>query len=459
MVARQTRDVEERDGAALGHTDPQAMSDGAPRPLRRRVISLLLLAAATACFVGIVTVRQGPPSGGDTAPLTSVTSALSTGQLGAAASNDSLPNPPGYALLTSPLVAVFRSLIGSPTWCTTPTRAAALRLEPAYRLDPTFATDVDECGSRDRLADGAVGPPLPPWYRAQGVLGLLAWLVLAVAGLALLRAAGADTLGRQAGLLVFLAFLPAASSAIVQLYHPQDIVSLGLAIGGLAQTLRRRWVLAGVLFGLAFITKQFAVLVLIPALASAPDLRSRVRMVLLAVAVFGAAIIPFMVSAPRATLDNLSGFSAGGAAAGSTVLTLLGVTGNVASAVARDAPVAFAAAASIWAVRRLGRSLGRPEALVALVLACVGSRLVFESVIFPYYLLATSVFFFILDLVARRSPYQSLAWCAAAAFFVALRPANDAVDAFGTLLLAVISVGAGFAEVVRIPTGPEVLVV
>ena len=435
------------------------MSDGAPRPLRRRVICLLLLAAATACFVGIVTVRQGPPSGGDTVPLTSVTSELSTGQLGAAASDDSLPNPPGYALLTAPLVAAFRSLVGSPTWCTTPTRADALRLESAYRLDPTFATDVDECGSHARLADGAVGPPLPPWYRAQGVLGLFTWLVLAVAALALLRATGADTLGRQAGLLAFLAFLPAASSAIVQLYHPQDILSLGLAVGGLAQTLRRRWVLAGVLFGLAFITKQFAILVLLPALAAAPDLRARVRLVAPSVAVFGAAILPFMVTAPRATLDNLSGFSAGGAAAGSTVLTLLGVTGNVASAVARDAPVAFAAAASIWAAHRLGRWLGRPEALVALALACVGSRLVFESVIFPYYLLATSVFFFMLDLVARRSPYRSLAWSAGAAFFVALHPANDAVDAFVTLALAVVSVGAGFADSVRIQTAPVASVV
>ncbi len=456
MVTRQTRDVEERDGAELGRSDPQAMTDGAPGPLRRWVITLLLLSAATACFVGIVTVRQGPPSGGDTAPLTSVTAELSTGQLRAAASNDSLPNPPGYALLVSPFVAAFRSLIGSPTWCTTPTRAVPLRLEPAYRHDQTFASDVDECGLPDRLADGTVGPPLPPWYRAQGVLGLFAWLVLAVACLSLLRATGADTVGRQAGLLVFLAFLPAASSAIVQLYHPQDIVSLGLAVGGLAQILRRRWVLAGMLFGLAFITKQFAILVLLPALAAAPDLRARVRLVVPSVAVFGAAILPFVMTAPRATLDNLSGFSAGGAAAGSTVLTLLGVTGNVASAVARDAPVVFALGASIWAARRLGRSLGRPEALVALTLACVGSRLVFESVIFPYYLLATSVLFFMLDLVARRSPYLSLAWSAGAAFFVALRPANDAVDAFGTLILAVISVSAGFAELVRIEKAPVV---
>ncbi len=190
---------------------------------------------------------------------------------------------------------------------------------------------------------------------------------------------------------------------------------------------------------------------------AAPDLRARARMAGTAVAVFAAGILPFAVSAPRATLDNLTGFSAGGALAGSTVLNLAGVTGSVASAVARDAPVVFAAAVCLWAARRFGPSLARPVPSVSLALACVGSRLVFESVIFPYYLLATSVMFFMLDLVGRRSPYRSLAWCAAAAFFVALRPADHAVDAWGTLILAVVAVGAGLVELVRaeaVPTTP-----
>jgi hypothetical protein len=73
---------------------------------------------------------------------------------------------------------------------------------------------------------------------------------------------------------------------------------------------------------------------------------------------------------------------------------------------------------------------------------------VFESVIFPYYLLAASVLFVLLDLVARRTPHRSLAWCAAAAFFVAIRPANHAVDAVGTLVLAVVAVAAGLLDLV-----------
>ena len=83
---------------------------------------------------------------------------------------------------------------------------------------------------------------------------------------------------------------------------------------------------------------------------------------------------------------------------------------------------------------------------MALALVCTGSRLVFESVVFPYYLLAASVLVLLLDLVARRSPHWSLTWCAAAAFFVALHPGNRAVAALGTLVLAVAVVTLGFLE-------------
>ncbi len=416
------------------------------RPVVRR---LLLLLAGAACYLGIVAVRQGPPPGGDTTPLTTVTSDLASGRLHAAAANDELPNPPGYALMTAPLVALFGSAVGSPTWCTTQGRAADLHRLSAYRHDPTFGLDVSECGYAHRLAGGALGAPLPPWYRAQGILGVAGWLVLAVGGLALLSAAGAASAAREAGLLAFLVVLPAASSAIVQLYHPQDIVSLGLALGAMALVLKRQWIAAGALFGLAVLTKQYALLLLLPALAAAPGTGPRLRVGAAAAVVFAAGIGPFFVSAPHATLANFSGFSAGGAVSGFTVLSLSGVTGAAASAVARDAPVVFALGACIWSVRR-GAWADRPVVFVAHALACLGGRLVFESVIFPYYLLASSVLFFLLDLVAQRAPQRSLVWCATAAFFVALSPGNRAVDALGTLVLAVLAVAAGVADVARL---------
>ena len=241
------------------------------------MLGALLVAAAGACFAGIVVVRQGPPSGGDTSPLTTTASALAHGHLAAAAKNDGLPNPPGYPLLTAPFVAALPSWFGAAEWCTQPGRAADLRTQTAYVRDPAFGTDVSECGSPRRLANGNLGPPLQPWYRAQGLLGVMSWLVLAIGGLVLLRAADADTPARIVALLALLAFLPATSSAIVQLFHPQDIVSLGLALLAMAQVLRRRWVAAGLLFGVAMITKQYAVLFLLPALVVATHAGSERR--------------------------------------------------------------------------------------------------------------------------------------------------------------------------------------
>src|ERR1700722_6123424 len=85
MVTRRTGDMEERDGAALGYSDRQAMSATPSRPLRPRLTGLALLVIAASCFAAIVIIRQGPPPGGDTVPLTTVTSDLASGHLQAAA--------------------------------------------------------------------------------------------------------------------------------------------------------------------------------------------------------------------------------------------------------------------------------------------------------------------------------------------------------------------------------------
>ncbi len=427
------------------------MADPATDPGMRPVLSMLLRCAifvvALAGYLGILLVRQGPPSAGDTTPLTSVTTSLSTGDLHAAADVVSLPNPPGYPLLASALVVLFRPLIGSATWCTTPGRAMALRKDVALRDRPDFANVVGECGFRTVLPDGHLGPPLRPWYRAQGVLGVLAWIVLAVGSWVLLRATGAPPWTAEVALVVFLVILPAASSAIVQLFHPQDLVSFGLSAGGLALVLRRRWAAAGAVFGLAFLTKQFAVLVLVPVLVAAPDWRTRRRILVPAVAIVAAALVPFLFVAPRATLENLSGIGSGGAVAGATILSVLHASSTVSSTVARDFPVVFAVLASLWARRRTRSHLMSAAPLLGLVLACLASRLVFESVIFPYYLLAASVAFLVLDLATGRLPDRSLAWIAATAAFVALHPANRTVDAVGTLVLAAVAVTYGLTEV------------
>src|SRR5665213_2988052 len=164
----------------MGETSERTDDDSGPstgtaptHPDRPRlVVTLVLLVAAAACYASIVAVRLGPPSGGDTVPLTAVTSALADGDLHRAASAASLPNPPGYPLLAAPFVAAFPSAVGPPNWCTPSGRVHPPAV--GHRSVGVVPVGVVECGE----PNSSVAATLPPWYRAQGVLGVASWLVL-----------------------------------------------------------------------------------------------------------------------------------------------------------------------------------------------------------------------------------------------------------------------------------------
>ncbi len=170
-----------------------------------------LYALALVAFVSVVFLRGGP-STGDAFAVVLPTTQLSHGDLGAAADAQSEYQPPGYSVLASPWVVILRSALGAPTWCDRDVPAFALALESA-------------------CAPGAGGEH---WYRSQAVLGVLAWVVLAVGCVALLGAAGFGG-GLGAPLLVLaLAVLPAVGDALVQTFHPQDLVCMGMVAGATA---------------------------------------------------------------------------------------------------------------------------------------------------------------------------------------------------------------------------------
>ena len=80
------------------------------------------------------------------------------------------------------------------------------------------------------------------------------WAALgAVGAVMLLRSTGSGGGVAEALLVLVMAVIPAASDAIAQTFHPQDLMSVGLICAGIALDLRRRWVLVGVLFGAAFL--------------------------------------------------------------------------------------------------------------------------------------------------------------------------------------------------------------
>jgi len=351
--------------------------------------TIALYGAGLAVFVGIVAMRGGP-SVEDAFGVTRPTTAIADGHLAEAARLEVLPQPPGYALLASPFVLGLRPLIGSPTWCDA-------------QVAPVTRRFLSWCAP-DQLATHR-------WYRSQAVLGLLAWLVLAVGAARLLRGAGAGG-GAEAFAVLVLATMPAASDGIVQTFHPQDLVCVGLCCAGLGEALRRRWVLTGVLFGLALLCKQFAVLPLIAVVAAAPGWRRRTRILGPVLAVAGAGILPFAVADPGATWNTLGAVNAAGVGR-LTTGTVIGLTALPASAkllVARDGPVVLAMAMALWARRRAGDDLLAPTALIGLAASCLAGRLVVELWFASYYLLAVSTALVLLDVAARRPPVRSVAW-------------------------------------------------
>jgi hypothetical protein len=352
---------------------------------------VVIYLAALGTFVGIVALRGGP-SVGDAYGVTKPATALADGDLHAAAKDSMLPQPPGYALLSSPFVLVLRPLIGSPTWCDG-------RVPTVTRLLLPWCAP-------DQLATHR-------WYRSQAVLGLLAWLVLVFGCVSLLRVSGAGGGWAEAVLVLVLAAIPGAGDSIIETFHPQDLVCVGLGCAGLAQALRRRWVVTGVLFGVAFLCKQFALLPLVAVVVAVPGWRPRARVGLGALTVVGCGLIPFVAVDPSGTWSTLSAVNVG--VVKLTTGTVLGMTNLNESTkllLARDGPVVLALAMSLWARWRVGSRLLSPVPLIGLATACLAGRLVAEVWFASYYLLAVSAGLLLLDLASRRIPVASFLWIA-----------------------------------------------
>jgi hypothetical protein len=394
------------------------------------ITMIVVYLAALGVFVGIVGLRGGP-SVGDAYGVTKPATALADGDLHGAAHDAVLPQPPGYALLSSPFVLAFRPLIGSPTWCDA-------RVPPVTRYFLPWCAPAQLSTHR--------------WYRSQAVLGLLAWVVLAFGAVRLLRVAGAGGGLAEALLVMVLAAIPAASDAIVETFHPQDLVCVGLGCAGVAESLRRRWVATGVLFGLAFLCKQFALLPLLGVLAAVPGWRERVRVGLPAVAVVACGIIPFALADPSATWSTLGAVSSGGVIKLSTG-TVVGMTNLSESTklhIARDGPVVAALIMAAWARWRVGDRLLTPVALIGLTTACLAGRLVLEVWFASYYLLAVSVGLLVLDLARKRWPVASFLWIAATGVLVEQAGGlpTTHLAAFLACAVSVAAVGIGLRSVV-----------
>ena len=104
-------------------------------------------------------------------------------------------------------------------------------------------------------------------------IGYVGWFVLLGGIVSFLRASGRRRRGWEPATLLVVACLPPVWLCLVEYFHPQDLIAMGLALGALACARRDSWVAAGVLVILAFLSQQFAILVAVPLLVLAPAKR------------------------------------------------------------------------------------------------------------------------------------------------------------------------------------------
>jgi hypothetical protein len=421
-------------------------------------------AGALVFFLVILFVRGGPnPAETDAHAITYTTTAISHGQLRIAEQDTFVPNPPGYPLLTAPFVTVLRPWVGAPRWCDD-------KAIPAILDGPGAAFFRSLLSPCTGLGSVHHGRSLPHWYRSQAILTILGWMVLAAGSVALLRSAGVGEGVGELLLLGALAALPAASDTIAQSFHPQDLMSVGFACMAIAQVFKRRWIAVGVLFGVAFLCKQFAILPLLVVVVAAPGWGARLRTLVPAAGVVVLGLAPFYVTDPTDTVHALTAVYVAGAGIVKTptMIGMLNVSPHLKLQIARDAPLLTAVALALWARWRARDRLLAPVPIVGLALACLATRLLFEVAILDYYFLAVGVFLLLLDFTLERPPLWSVGWIVAARYgltaFAATAPPWVTASAFLTvsvvpLVLGLVQVPASTRPVLAAPGEPATQVI
>ena len=241
--------------------------------------------------------------------------------------------------------------------------------------------------------------------------GYLGWLALMVGVVAVLRAGRRGKTGWEPLTLILIACTPPVFMCLQSLFHPQDLLAMGLILCGVASVLRDRWVLAGVLMGLALTSQQFSILVLVVLLVLAPN-AGRFKMMAATVMTWAIVVLPLtLMTSGRALRVALVGSGLAGAQDKSLTWELH-LTGSAAVDVWRLMPIVISASLAYWTFRRLGRAALDPVPLMALVATSLSLRLVFEEGLYGYYFMAVAVSLIVLDVLRRSFRVELIGWLA-----------------------------------------------
>lgn len=254
-------------------------------------------------------------------------------------------------------------------------------------------------------------------------IGYMAWIAL-LAGVAyLLRGTDRRHTGWEVVTPFLVAVAPPVAMSLTFYFHPQDLLAMGLVLLATGAFIRQRFVLCGVMLGLALTAQQFAVLAAVVLLALAGR-RLIPRMV---AAIAGVLVVldgPFVaVSGLRALKNVALGSSRVGsdiASRGGTVLFSTGIHGIPAFLVARVAPIAAAFLVGLWLRRTRSGEFPSADVVTAAVVVALFLRLVFEVNIFGYYFMATMVGMALIEALRRQIGRDVLAFTGL--FLVAFNP-------------------------------------
>ena len=259
-------------------------------------------------------------------------------------------------------------------------------------------------------------------------LAYASWFVLLAGVVALLRASGRGRSGWEVIGVVFVALVPIVWMPVLDQFHPQDLVAMGLALAGVACVERRSWVWAGVLLGLAVTSQQVALLVVVPIVVVVPR-TARWWLLLSAAGAFLLVSLPLVIATSGRALSAAVLGTGDHANFGSTVVGELRLHGPSLVFGSRVLPILIALVIAWWALRRLGSWVLEPVPLIALVATSLSLRLVFEQLLFGYYFVALAVMLIMLDIVRGRIRGQLVAWLALVTLAFQPVPTGLAVNA------------------------------
>jgi hypothetical protein len=243
-------------------------------------------------------------------------------------------------------------------------------------------------------------------------LGYVSWLALLAGIVALIRAIGKGGTRLEVLVLALVACLPSVYMPLLQYFHPEDFLATGFAVAGVALVLRDRWLVAGLVLGLAVLSQQFTLLILVPLLVVAP--RTKLPRIL-----GGTACSVALIGVPLLAITSgraITAILVGTGDVGATNISFYGIPlhNSFALAMLRLIPIALCALVAWWVLNRLGASTLEPVALLSLLSLSLALRLFFEVALYGYYLMSVAVLLLLLEVAVGRLKVLYVVWTAVA---------------------------------------------